>query len=100
MEGAAFNADASLVAAVSSDGFLDIRSMTDFSTVVSVKVYPQDRLLGQQTGGGNTTYHLRNVIWLPELSSVAISASNGEIKVISYDTATWRRRARSVFRLN
>jgi hypothetical protein len=64
-----------------------------------VKVYPQDRLLGQQTGSG-ATYQLRSVLWLPEVSSLAISASNGELRLISYDTAAWRRRARSVFRLD
>jgi hypothetical protein len=65
-----------------------------------VKVYPEDRLLGQQsTGGSGATYHLRRVLWLPEISSVAVSTSNGELRLISYDTERWRRRARSVFRL-
>jgi WD40 repeat protein len=98
IEHAALTLDGGQVASVSSDGFLDVRAMADFSTFASVKVYPQDRLLGQQTGSG-ATYHLRSVLWLPEVSSLAISASNGELRLISYDTAAWRRRARSVFRL-
>jgi WD40 repeat protein len=97
IEGAAFNADASMTASVSADGFLDIRMPGDAATFATVKVYPNEGRPGADDG---RTFHLRRLTWLPEYDAIAIATSSGEIKVVSHDVAAWQRRLRMVFRLN
>jgi WD40 repeat protein len=94
-EGAGFSPDGKLIAAVDTEGSLHIWSCANnggAEVFATAKVYPEE-LLEQDS---EPTY-LRRLTWLPELSAIAIASSRGEVKIISYDVAAWRRRAKSVF---
>jgi WD40 repeat protein len=91
-EGAAFSPDGKQIAAVDIEGKLHIWLFPADEVFASVKVYPNE-LSGQEPG----TTHLDRVVWLPELSAIAISTSRGEVKIVSYAVSAWRKRAKSVF---
>ncbi len=96
MENAVFGPSDALVAAISADGFLDLWSLNDRKRFVSIKPYPDRRPL-EQLHAREGTSQLRSAIWLPALAAVAISTSNGEVRLVSSELARWRDRATSVF---
>jgi WD40 repeat protein len=91
-EGAAFSPDDKYFAIVDTEAKLHLWLYPENEVYASVKVYPD--ALSEKVEGAT---HLSRLTWLPELLAVAISTSRGEVKLVSYDVAAWRQRAKSVF---
>ena len=91
-EGAAFSPDDMQIAAVDIAGKLHIWLFPSDELFAAAEVYPK-ALRGEDA----PPVHLDRLTWLPELSSIALSTSIGEVKLISYDVAAWRSRGQKVF---
>jgi WD40 repeat protein len=91
-EGASFSPDEKYFAVVDTEAKLHLWLYPENEVYASVKVYPD--AVGEKVEGAT---HLSRLAWLPELTAVAISTSRGEVKLVSYDVAAWRRRGKTVF---
>jgi WD40 repeat protein len=97
IDGAAWSADDSLIAAVDTEGNLKVWSLTDGKMLVSVRIYLAGRPASDDDAGQAS--HLRRMLWLPGRPAVAIASSAGEVVIVTIDTTAWLDRARSVFGL-
>jgi hypothetical protein len=97
-DGGAWSPDDSLIAAVDTEGNLKVWSLPESELMVTARVYrtaPAGAEGAEEDEGG----HLRRILWLPGLSSVAVATAAGEVVVVAIDQAAWLARARSVFGL-
>jgi WD40 repeat protein len=99
IDSAEFAADGTRIAFADRKARLQIWSPVDNQIFISVQVQaeggPADTAAGRQQPP-----HLPKLAWVPELSSIAIASSAGEVRLVSYDVGAWRRRAQSVFQVH